>query len=184
MLKKWKLVDSKLLFSSNFLSVFDDKVILPSGKIIDFSKILLKDFVSILALTDDDKIIMIEILRYPRNCVSLEIPSGHVEKGEIPNESALRELREETGYEAEQIKLLFSFNPLSRSTQEGYIYLAKKLKKGNQRLEDTEQINVKLVPVNEVEKILTEGKITHPPTLLALQHYLLNKHKDQLAKHI
>ena len=184
MLKKWKMVDSKLLFSSNFLSIFDDKVLLPNGKIIDFSKILLKDFVSILAITDDDKIIMIEILRYPRNCVSLEIPSGHIEKGEIPNESALREFREETGYEAEQIRLLFSFNPLSRSTQEAYIFLAKKLKKGTQRLEDTEQINVKLVPIREIKKILNEGKITHAPTLLALQYYLLNKNKDLLAKDI
>jgi ADP-ribose pyrophosphatase len=178
MLKKWKLVDTKLLCSSKFLSVFDDKVILPSGKKIDFTKILLQDFVSVLAITEDDKIIMIEILRYPRNCASLEIPSGHIEKGETPKESAVRELVEETGYQAEQIKQLFSFNPLSRSTQEAYIFLSKKLKKGTQRLDDTEQINVKLVPVSEIEKMLTEGKITHAPTLLALQRYLLEKYKD------
>jgi ADP-ribose pyrophosphatase len=178
MLKKWKLVDTKLLFSSDFLSVFDDKVILPSGKKIEFTKILLKDFVSVLAITKDDKIIMIEILRYPRNCASLEIPSGHIEKGETPKDSAVRELGEETGYEAEQIKQLFSFNPLSRSTQKAYIFLAKNLKKGTQRLEDTEQIDVKLIPVNNIEKMLTEGKITHAPTLLALQRYLLTKNRD------
>ena len=178
MLKKWKLVDTKLLCSSNFLSVFNDEVILPSGKKIKFIKILLQDFVSVLAITDNDKIIMIEILRYPRNCISLEIPSGHIKKGETPKESAVRELGEETGYEAEQISQLFSFNPLSRSTQKAHIFLAKNLKKGTQRLEDTEQINVRLVPVGEIEKILTEGKITHAPTLLALQHYLLKKQED------
>jgi ADP-ribose pyrophosphatase len=171
-------LNTKLLFSSKFLSVFDDKVILPSGKKIDFTKILLQDFVSVLAITDDDKIIMIEILRYPRNCESLEIPSGHIEKGETPKESAVRELVEETGYQAEQIKQLFSFNPLSRSTQEAYIFLAKKLKKGIQMLDDNEQIDVKLVPVSEIEKMLSEGKITHAPTLIALQRYFLDKYKD------
>ena len=59
---------------------------------IEFTKILLQDFVSVLAITDANKIVMIEILRYPRNCSSLEIPSGHIEKGETPKESAAREL--------------------------------------------------------------------------------------------
>jgi len=174
-LKKWKLVESKLLCSSNFLSVFDDTVILPSGKQIEFTKILLKDFVSVLPITDDNKVVMIEILRYPRNCVSLEIPSGHTEEGETPKESAVRELAEETGYTANELEHLFSFNPLSRSTQQAHIFLAKNLTKGTQNLEETEQINVKLVPVSDIEKLLADGKITHAPTLLALQRYLLLK---------
>ena len=172
-MKKWKLVDSKLLCKSKFLRVFDDTVILPSGKQIEFTKILLKDFVSVLAITDDNEVVMIEILRYPRNCVSLEIPSGHIEKGENPEESAVRELKEETGYTANEFEPLFSFNPLSRSTQQAHIFLAKGLTKGAQSLEETEQINVRLVSVGEMENLLSQGKITHAPTLLALQRYML-----------
>ncbi len=95
-LKKWKTIGTKLRYNSEFVSVFDDKVILPSGQEIEYTKIELRDFVSVISLIDN-KIVMIEILRYPRNCISLEIPSGHIEDGESAEEAAVRELEEENG---------------------------------------------------------------------------------------
>ena len=172
LLRKWKLVDTKLLCRSEFVSVFDDDVILPSGKEITYTKVELRDFVTVLPITGD-KIVMIEILRYPRNCLSLEIPSGHIEDGESPKDSAFRELKEETGYRAGQLVSMGCFHPLSRSTQQAHLFFAKDLEKGVQRLEATEQINVKLVSVEEMKKMLSAGKITHAPTLLALQRFLL-----------
>ena len=174
LLKKWKTVDTKLLCSSKFVVVFDDMVILPSGEKITYTKIELKNFVTVLPLTEN-KIVMIEILRYPRNCLSLEIPSGHIEAGETPEESAFRELKEETGYSAGQLVSMGCFHPLSRSTQEAHLFIAKDLKKGTQMLEATEQINVKLVPVEDIKKMLTDGKITHAPTIIALQRFLLSE---------
>jgi ADP-ribose pyrophosphatase len=174
LLKKWRLVDSKLLCSSNFLSVFDDEVVLPSDKIITFTRIELRDFVSVLAITDYH-VVMVEILRYPRNCLSLEIPSGHIEDCETAKECAYRELEEETGYTARQLEFMGLFHPLSRSTQQAHLFIAKDLKKGMQNLEESEQIDVKLVPISDIAEVLASGKITHPPTLLALQKYLLMK---------
>ena len=171
-MKKWKLVDSKVLCSSDHVSVFDDRVILPSGEEISFKKVELKNFVSVVPIVED-KVAMIEILRYPLNCLSLEIPSGHIEDGESPKEAAFRELEEETGYKAGQLECIGSFNPLSRSTQQAHLFIAKDLKKGPQRLEATEQIDVKLTSVKDIQKLLTSGRITHAPTLLALQRFLL-----------
>lgn len=176
-MKKWKLVDTKLLCSSEFVSVFQDTVVLPSGKEIAYTTIKLKDFVSVLPLIEN-KVVMIKILRYPRNCLSLEIPSGHIEGGETPKESAARELLEETGYTAEEFISLGSFHPLSRSMQQAHLFLAKNLRKGTSRLEETEQIEVKLVPVQQLKILLDESKITHPPTVIALQKFLLTKHED------
>ena len=171
-MKKWKLVDTTVVCRSDFMSVLDDRVILPSGQEITFTKMELKDFVSVLPFVGG-KVVMIEILRYPRNCSSLEIPSGHIEDGESPEEAAYRELEEETGYSAGQLVSIGSFNPLSRSTQQAHLFIAKDLKPGKQRLEATEQINVKLTPIKDLKQLLTSGKIVHAPSLLALQRFLL-----------
>jgi hypothetical protein len=64
---------------------------------------------------------------------------------------------------------------LSRSTQTVHLFFAKDLQKGTQRLEETEQINLKLVSINDIKEMLAAGKITHAPTLLALQRLLLTK---------
>ncbi|WNZ28730.1 MAG: NUDIX hydrolase [Candidatus Bathyarchaeota archaeon] len=175
-MKKWKTVNTKTLCSSDFLSVTEDTVILPNGKQIDYNTIKLHDFVSVIPIIENS-IVMIEILRYPRNCTSLEIPSGHIEKNETPQESATRELLEETGYTAGQLTPLGSFHPLSRSLQTAHLFLATKLTKGTQQLEETEQINLKHVPLQEIPTLLNTGKIVHAPTIIGLQRLLLMKQK-------
>ena len=173
-LKKWKKIGTQLLYKSKFVSVFNDKVILPNKLKIDYTRIELQDFVSVIS-TIEDKIVMIEILRYPQNSVSLEIPSGHVEDNESTEEAAVRELEEESGYKAEKITKIGYFYPLSRSTQRAHLFFASSLTKVEQKLEETEQIKVKILPIEKVKRMLLAGQITHPPTIIALQNFLLKR---------
>jgi ADP-ribose pyrophosphatase len=118
---------------------------------------------------------MIDIYRYPADYVSREIPSGFVEQDEDPRAAALRELEEETGYKTRRLTNLGWFYPWTRSIQRAHLFLAEDLVKGQPKTDHTEQIRVKLVTIGEAKKMLRVGKITHSPTIIALQKLLLKK---------
>jgi len=171
-LKEWKLIDTEKVYHSKYMSLFNDKVMLPTGKKITYARVELKDFVTVLPITEN-KIVMIEIFRYPANRLSLEIPSGYVENGEEPRECAIRELEEEAGYKAGKLRSLCWFHPWTRSIRKAHLFLAEDLTKGTQKPDETEQIEVKLLSTEEIKKKLETNKITHAPTIIALQKYLL-----------
>ena len=172
-MKKWRLVSTKQVYTSEYLSLFDDTIILPTGREITYARVELKDFVSILPIIGDD-IVMIETFRYPANRFSLEIPSGYIENGEDPEKCARRELLEEAGYVAGNLESMGWFHPWTRSLRKAYLFIAKDLSKQEQRLDETELIRVKIVSLDDALKKLKANKIVHAPTIIALQKFFLH----------
>ena len=84
-----------------------------------------KDFVVIVAVTRENRILLVRQYRPPVAAVTLELPAGHVEPGETPEQSARRELLEETGHEADSFKLLATLSPsVARFTNHMYCFFA------------------------------------------------------------
>jgi ADP-ribose pyrophosphatase len=174
-LKKWRLVGSEKVYTSDYVTIFNDKLLLGDNSCIDYERVELRDFCSVLPLIEPQKIVMIKIYRYPADCTSWEIPSGFIEHDESAHEAAVRELKEETGYKSEKLTDWGSFSPWTRSIQRAHLFLAEKLVKGRPKRDNTEQIEVKLITVEEAKKMLRAGKVTHAPTIVALQKLLLNE---------
>ena len=83
------------------------------------------DFVVIVAVTKQDRILMVRQFRPAAGAITLELPAGHIDPGETPEQAARRELLEETGYEAETFKLLGSLSPsVARFTNRMWCFLA------------------------------------------------------------
>lgn len=164
-------MSTEKLHSSRYMSLFNDRILLPSGQEIEYARFELRDFASVLPIKSD-KIVMIRIYRYPANRLSLEVPSGYLEVGEDPKRCALRELEEETGYKAGKIQSMGWFHPWTRSTRKAHLFIAKDLTKGAQKPEDTEQIEVQLLSLEEAENQLYNNKITHAPTIIILQKFI------------
>ncbi|MBU6411104.1 MAG: NUDIX hydrolase, partial [Verrucomicrobia bacterium] len=103
MIRPWKIISTKLLGDYRIFKLRSDLKVSPrTGKQLDFYVLDSVHWVNVIALTPDNHLVMVEQYRHGSNTVELEIPGGMMDPGEMnPVATAVRELREETGYEGE-----------------------------------------------------------------------------------
>ena len=104
-----KTLSTQQIFNGKVISLQVDEVELPNGKKAKRELIKHPGAVAIIAITDENKLVLVEQYRKALQRTIVEIPAGKLEKGEEPLECAKRELEEETGYECKSIELVTSF---------------------------------------------------------------------------
>ena len=166
---KEELIESERLYEGAILNLRRDKVTASSGtayrEIVEHN-----GAVAIVALTEDNNIVMERQYRYACGRAILEIPAGKIDKGETdPVAAAVRELREETGYKASEIIHLGDCNPSCAYSEEViHLYLMRGLTKGERELDDDEVIELIEMPFDEVYEMGVRGEIVDSKTLAAL----------------
>jgi len=159
---KWKTLSSSYIHKGPWATLRADKCEMPDGRIVpEYYVLEYPNWVNAVALTEDNKIIMVKQYRHAANIVSLEIPGGVIDGDEEPAFAMRRELLEETGYEFNDIELLSVVyaNP-STGTNHTYCYLAKGGKKvQGQSLDEHEEIIVEEYTIAEVKQLLADNKI-------------------------
>lgn len=132
------------------------------------------DAVEILALTNDKKVLMVREARSAIGKIVLGLPAGRLEKGENPKEAALRELEEETGFKAHNIKFLREvFTSCGYTDEKESIYLATDLEKTKQNLDEDEELEVLEIPLESFKEMLEKNEIITASTTIAGLHYFL-----------
>lgn len=184
MIKPWKLVRSKSSHSFRVFSIRTDTTVSPrTGKKHDFYIIESNDWVNIIPLTADHEVVMIKQYRHGSKGVTLEIPGGLVEAGDTPKQAAARELLEETGYQARRWNKIGVVNPNpALFNNRCYTFLAQDIKKITDPSPDqTEDIEVILIPLARIPGLILEGKIDHAMVITAFTHYFF-RYQKQLRK--
>lgn len=164
MVKKWSTESSELVLKT---TVFKYHQLARSSNMDTkkgvFDVLECPNWVNIIPITDDGKILMVEQYRHGTDELTLEIPGGVCHKDETYLETAKRELKEETGYEArEWIELgVVDANPAFMTNSCG-TYLAKgAYLSGDQELDPLEEIDIHLIDHDSVYNLIKSKKITH-----------------------
>jgi len=127
------------------------------------------NWVNAIALTPDQRIVLIEQYRSGTGEVTLEIPGGIIDGTETPEEAGLRELREESGYAGRTAELIGSVHPNPAfMTNRAYTVLVRDVEwVGDLQQDDGEDIAVRLVPLAQIPELIRTGAITHAIVIAA-----------------
>ena len=186
-MKPWKLLSSEFLVDAPWLKVAKETCELPSGKIIDdFYTLWQPDWVLILARTKEGKWVMTEQYRHGTGKIALEFPAGIIDKGETPEEAAVRELQEECGFvldkrrENAAMRLQtrdessesgvsgtqyvgsFSVNPDRHRGKFHVVFIDGVERLGKTSFDDTEDIETFLYTDEEFQAKVADGTFNHP----------------------
>jgi ADP-ribose pyrophosphatase len=171
-------IASKEIFDGHILHVYKDTVELPNGK--EASRELIRHIgaVAVVPLTDDGNVIVERQFRYPLGQVITEIPAGKLDSfDEDRLEAIKRELREETGYVADEWMELGDYHPAAAYTDERItLYLATGLHKGERELDEDEFLDVELIPLKDLVKQVLDGQIPDAKTQIAILKAAIYEH--------
>ena len=180
MIGPWPCIRSRPEGSFRVFSVRTDTAVSPrTGVEHDFHIIESRDWVNIIPLTSDPRVVMVRQYRHGSREVTLEMPGGVFDSGDTTEEAAARELLEETGYRAGRWTKIGVANPNQAIfNNRCYTFLAEEIQKVSDLIPDqTEDIEVVLIPLMDIPEMIRTGKIDHAIVIAAFSLYFLQNNE-------
>ena len=175
MIRPWKTIRSTSVGDFRIFKLRSDVKISPrTGREHDFFVLDSVNWVNIIAVTPDQQLVMVEQYRHGSNTVELEIPGGMMDAGETgPVAAAVRELREETGYEGDNARLLGKVwsNPAILNNRTYSVLVENCRLQHGVEFDSGEDLITRLVPVAEIPKLVAGEKISHSLVVVALYYF-------------
>src|SRR5258707_12884448 len=167
-----RVISSKTVFRGRVFSVVSDQVAEPNGVIAQRDVIRHPGSIVVLALDESagkPRVLLERQYRYAANAYLWELPAGRIDEGETKLAAAKRELLEETGFTARKWTHALHFYASPGFLDETMdVYLAEKLTKGRAQPEDDERIVTRLVPLEQVVRMVMSGKIIDAKTMTSV----------------
>ncbi|HOC55075.1 MAG TPA: NUDIX hydrolase [Verrucomicrobiota bacterium] len=174
-IKPWKKIGSQPVGKFRIFSIRSDLVVSPrTRQTHDVYVIDCVNWVNVIALTPDRQLVMIEQYRHGSTTVELEIPGGMIDPQDAsPEAAALRELREETGYEGENPRLIGRVfpNPAIMSNTCFTVMVEGCRCRHPVQLDHGEDLATRLVPIADLPRLVASGKIQHSLVVVALYYF-------------
>lgn len=174
-----KVVKNEPRYNGEIIDVYQQTVKLPNGDLANRDVVLHQDAIAVLAITDENKALFEKQWRAPIKKVTIEIPAGKVESGETAEVTAVRELNEETRYQAGELKRISGFYSTPGFADEYMtLYMATNLEPVKIELPQDKDENLQLLELSLKEALagVADGSIEDAKTVLAIYYWQsLNK---------
>ena len=173
----WRRLTRRSAYANPWLEVLHDEVLRPDGSAGIYGVVHLRNAaVGVVALDEDDRVLLVGQYRYTLDEYSWEIPEGGVPFDEELVDGARRELREETGFGASDWRLLFRFSMSNSVTDEvGAIFVATGLTAGEAAPEPSEELALRWVALDEAIAMIDAGELTDVMSVAALSRVALER---------
>lgn len=168
----WKQLSSKTLLEHRRMNIVEDEVELPDGNTASYIyQTGTKDAVTVIAVQNGDILIQQEY-SYPPNLVMYQFPGGAIESGEKPEEAAVRELKEESGYTGTPAYLGFYFPRNRMSSSKMHVVLVTDIAPSKKEGGDAEEfISSEWVSIAKLRTMIAAGEVVNFSILAGLSLY-------------
>jgi ADP-ribose pyrophosphatase len=168
--RPWKTLSTRMVYQNPWTLVREDVVRMPNGKDTIYGVIECGDCVGVLPFIDADHVVMVRQYRYVfKENHRWEMPTGGVKPGESLEQAARRELREEAGYQAGELKPLNSyFTSKSVMFETAHLFTARGLSQVEGVPDETEFLEVRVFPFSQVLEMVLQSEIRDSMTVIAV----------------
>ncbi|MFB6227923.1 MAG: NUDIX hydrolase [Halobacteriales archaeon] len=170
----WETLDSETDYTCSGFAVTRDRARLPGGDVTEFHYVSEPPSVVVIPLTPDEEVVVIEEWRQAVNRANLAFPAGNADPEDDDLAAAAhRELREETGYVADEVEHLAAAEPANGFTDAVHHYFVGTdcLPNGSQELDDDESIRTELTTMDHLRERLRKGNLRDGRTALGVFYY-------------
>jgi len=173
MLKPEKQLSSQQIYQGHAVNMRVDTVEKAGGRKTTRDVVEHSDCIAVVAIDEQDNVLLVRQFRHPVDRFLLEIPAGGIDPGEEPLDSVRRELQEEIGYFPRRIDKLGGFYSIpGYGTEYLHCFLATDLVPGRLVAEDTEDIELIRISPGEIPHLITSGEICDAKSIAALLMFL------------
>jgi len=160
--RNWKVIESEIVFNTKFFKIRKDNCVTPRGVTIDDYYVQeLPDSVLIFPITINEEVLMVSQYRHGVGRVNLDFPAGRLEKNEKPEDGALRELLEETGYKPNRVKYLgkIAMAPDNRTSYMHIVLAEDCTLLETQKLDKSEDVEIVKYPFKLLPELIAKEEL-------------------------